>query len=253
MIIYFTGPDSYGRQQKLNWYLEKFREKHSALTVECFDLAVPEELSRLKDFATAQSLFDNFKFGVLENLAEAEPKEIEPILQLPLESRNLTIAVSAEKALPKEFKVLKGKSVIRHEFENSKPAELIAFVRSEANRRSVKMTPTLLENLTKNFQNDKWGLITEIEKLALGGSPEPFVGDHNFFALTGEIQKSGPAAYKLAALERLLSENEPAMIFNFIASRAGADLKTKMADLDVAIKSGKLEYEEALTDLAVNG
>ena len=75
MILYLYGPDAYQRREKLKWYLDKFKEKHSALTVESFDLSssakASEDLSKLKEFATAQSLFENSKFGILNNLSAA--------------------------------------------------------------------------------------------------------------------------------------------------------------------------------------
>ncbi len=251
MIIYLYGPDAYQRQEKLHWYAEKFKEKHSALTIEHFDLTETNGIHKLKDFATAQSLFDNFKFGVLNNIAEAEPKDIDGILRLSLDSKNLTLIVSVDKELPKTYKIFGEKEVIRHEFENPKPAALAALIRSEAAKRSLQLLPAALDTLLKTYGGDTWGLITELDKLALGGSPEPFIGEQNFFALANALQSDGPASYKLPALERLLMNNEPAMIFNFLASRADSDLKTKMADADVAIKSGKLEYEEALLSLAL--
>ncbi|TSC96136.1 MAG: hypothetical protein Athens101426_490 [Parcubacteria group bacterium Athens1014_26] len=61
-------------------------------------------------------------------------------------------------------------------------------------------------------------------------------------------------AERLAALEEFLSRSqEPAMIFNMIAvSPYGSPAwKQKMADYDVAIKSGKLEYEEVLTNMTI--
>lgn len=251
MIIYLYGPDSYRRQEKLNWYAGKFKEKHTALTIEHFDLMEKGEMSRVRDFATAQSLFDDFKFGVLHNIAEVEPKDIDGILRASLNSKSLTLVISVEKELLKPYKVFAEKEVIRHEFESVKPAEFISFVKLEAAKRGFKLPDAALETLMRNYHDNTWGLITELDKLALGASAEPFLGEQNFFSLATILQSEGPASYKLPALERLLIDNDSAAIFNFVASRANADLKTKMADWDVAIKSGKTEYDEALFALAL--
>lgn len=217
MIIYLHGPDSYQRHEKLQWYIGKFKEKHSALTVENFNLENKEDLDKLKSFATAQSLFDNFKFGILESIGEANAKDLQTIFKIASESKQITLAISVEKTLPKEYKVPTGGENKEHEFSGL----------------------------------DSWAKVTEEQKVALGGLPEKVVGVNNFFALATALQGASLISVKLPALERLLLDNDPAAIFNFVASRAGADLKTKMADYDAAIKSGKTDYPEALFALAL--
>src|SRR3989344_1639540 len=157
MIIYLHGPDAYKRQEKLNWYIGKFREKHSALTVEHFDLAETNGLHKLKDFATAQSLFDSFKFGVLENVSEANPKDLQQIFKLSGESKSLTLAISADKPLAKDFKIPTGGDNKVHEFAGP----------------------------------DSWSRVTELAKIALGGSPEFSTGKFDFFALMNVLQSEG--------------------------------------------------------------
>lgn len=248
MILYLYGHDSYRRQEKLNWYKEKFKEKHSALTIEKFDLAIPDDLSRLKDFSTAQSLFDNFKFGVLDNIAEIEPKELEGIFKLSIDSKNLTLVISVEKPLPKDFKVLNSKSVIKHEFKMLSSPAFLKFLKEEAVKRKMKISDSILAALAKTYQGDAWGSITELEKISLGGSATPFLEKENFFVLVSKLQRPDTPVKKLPVLEKLLRENEAAAVFNFLASRADSKQKKIMADYDAAIKSGKLEYEEALLD-----
>lgn len=249
MIIYLYGPDAYQRQEKLNWYLDKFKEKHSALTVESFDLEDEKELIKLKEFATAQSLFENSKFGILNNLSEAEPKELDGVFKISIDSKILTLAISSEKDLSKDFKILKNKEgVMVEEFKIPTGAALTNFIKKAAMERKIKLSPEHSLILAKNYQSDTWGLITELDKLAMGGSPEAAIEGQDFFGLISQMQRSGSAKYQLPILERLLQNNDAAMVFNFLASRASGNAKIKMADYDVAIKSGKLEYEEALLD-----
>ena len=47
------------------------------------------------------------------------------------------------------------------------------------------------------------------------------------------------------------SEKEAAYIFNSLAYIAKGKDIVRMADYDVAVKSGNLEYEEALTDFVI--
>jgi len=59
---------------------------------------------------------------------------------------------------------------------------------------------------------------------------------------------------RLSALELFLGDrgDDPARVFNSIAYRLGsAGEAEKFANYDVAIKSGKLEYEEILLEIAL--
>ena len=74
----------------------------------------------------------------------------------------------------------------------------------------------------------------------------------NIFSTINQMRNSKNIASRLSLLEELLSRSEdPAMIFNIMAVSPFADKawKEKIADYDVAVKSGKLEYDEALLDM----
>jgi len=248
MIIYLHGPDSYRRQEKLNWYLDEFRKKHSALTVERFDLEIPDEMARFKDFAAAQSLFADFKFGILGGVAEIHPKELEGSFKLATDSKALTLAISVDEKLPKEFKPLYGKGVIKEEFKEIPPGALADFIAEQAAARRLKISASDIKVLSQNYSGNAWAIITELDKLVLGGSTEPLRQQENFFALLNRISRGD-----LAALTRLLESEDSAKIFNMLASFAKAsEAKAKIADYDVAIKSGKLDYAEALISLALD-
>lgn len=252
MIIYLFGPDAYRRQEKLKWYSDRFKKKFSALTVDSFDLIEKEELNRLKSFSTAQSLFEDSKFGVLENVNEVEPKELENIFKLSMDSKTLTLVISIDKPLPKDYKLSGKEGIIMEEFSAPKVEEFYGFIKKEAARRDLKISSATISILAKNYSGDFYGAITELDKMALGNTSLESSQDFNFFALTSQLQRAGNIKNSLPALEKLLAQNEPAMLFNFLASRSNGVAKTRMADYDVAIKSGKLEYEEALLDLVVS-
>lgn len=251
MIIYLYGPDAYRRQEKLKWYTDQFKNKFSALTIDHFDLAEESEFDKLKSFSTAQSLFEDSKFGVLENVNEFKPKELENIFKLSIDSKTLTLVISTDKALPKDYKLSGKEGIIMEEFPAPKAEEFSSFIKKEAAKRNLKILPATLSILARNYSGDFYGVITELDKMALGGSLESSE-EVNFFILVTRLQKAGNVKQVLPALERLLMENDSAMLFNFLASRAYGAVKTKMADYDVAIKSGKLEYEEALLNLAIS-
>ncbi len=59
---------------------------------------------------------------------------------------------------------------------------------------------------------------------------------------------------KITALERLfIGQEEPVKIFNILASqnRLPIGLIQKLADYDAMVKSGRIDYEEVLLDLAL--
>src|SRR3989344_8595504 len=147
MLIYLYGPDAYRRQQKLKEITGKFTDKHGNSGLERFDLSVKGEIERLKDFTTTQSLFDSSKFGIVYEANEAEPKEVNALLKIADGSKSISLAVVAEKALPKTFKILSGEAVISQEFDNPAPAQLSALAKAEGQKRDFKLPDALLRGL----------------------------------------------------------------------------------------------------------
>ncbi|MDO8467013.1 MAG: hypothetical protein Q7S83_02620 [bacterium] len=250
MLIYLYGPDAYRRQQKLKEITEKFTDKHGNSGLERFDLSMKGEVERLKDFSTTQSLFDSSKFGIVYEADEAEPKEVNNLLKIADGSKTISLAVVADKALPKTFKILSGAEVISQEFDNLESAQVSAFAKAEAQRRDFKLSDSLLQGLIWKYAKDTWGLVNEIERLALGGNPETVLREQDFFSAISQLEYGKTASVKLPILERLMHSEDLPKIFNILAAMARN--KNKMADYDLAIKSGKLEYEEVLTDLALS-
>ena len=56
---------------------------------------------------------------------------------------------------------------------------------------------------------------------------------------------------RLSAMTKLLEREDAAKLFNVLASQVDVQDKNLMADYDVAIKSGRLEYEEVLTEFVL--
>jgi len=289
MLVYLYGSDSYRRRQKLNSIIAEYQKKHSALSHEHFYLDEEDAWERLKVFAGNQSLFDKTKLGAVHpvtprksrtsdrggmarqnqvieevpsfrtgsngvhNLEELENegKEIKEFLKSYLEDKNTTLVIIADKKL-KGFEFLLKPPAISQEFEPLKGAELMNFVKKEAETRGIKISLSHLSLLISAFAGDTWGIITELEKMSLGGKPEAQTKAPEFFPAIQTIKSRRlPIGARLSALAYLLENEEPAAVFNVTASIADPELKIKMADYDIMVKSGKLEYEEALTDLVL--
>ncbi|HEY4475349.1 MAG TPA: hypothetical protein VJB92_01325 [Candidatus Paceibacterota bacterium] len=252
MLICLYGSDSYRRSRKLNSIIKEYQEKHSTLSHDHFYLDQEKGFERLKNFTASQSLFDKAKLGIISGL-EDDSKETKEFFKSFLENKTVTLIVIADKKPPKPFEFLIKPPAIAQEFEILKGAELLNFIKKEAEARAVKLSPANLSLLTSAFIGDTWSIVTELEKIALGGQMEMQAKTPEFFPLIQTIKNRRlPFGARLSALAYLLENEEPAAVFNVTASIADPEMKIKMADYDVAVKSGKLEYEECLLDLVIS-
>jgi DNA polymerase III delta subunit len=252
MILYLYGPDSYRRREKLKIIAAKYQEKHSGLTIERFWLGQDGEgeSEKFKDFTTSQSLFSaGKKLGICHiDQQIVLSGDFPAILKSLRDDQNIVLIIDAEKALPKEYNFLLKKPVLSQSFEELKPAQLAAFIKSEAQKRNLKISSEAVGALIKMHGGNTWGMVTELEKMALGSHLEDIQEIPNFFVLLNRAKKGD-----LPALTWLLETEEPAMVFNILAAQAPPEMKPRLADYDAAVKSGKLDYEEALLDLAIRG
>jgi DNA polymerase III delta subunit len=285
MIIFLWGPDSYRRQQKTKELIVAYRQKHPNFDFKRFDLTEnPEDYLGLKDFLNQQSLFDNFKIVLVTGIFsakggpasgwEVEPKKIKPILKEQLTKENSALLISEEKMPSKEFDFLLEKPVWAQEFESLTAGKLTFFLRKETEKRNLNFTPEAKKYLIRwlaslsrersgQEQTDCWALINELDKIVLAGFPQPITGKHletlipfsfreKIFDLARVLAGCYPLKKKLITLERLLIQKEPAAyVFNLLGYQATGSLLLQLADYDWLIKSGGLDYEEALLELVL--
>ncbi len=267
MIIFLYGPDSYRRQKRLNKIIEEYKQKHSNLSCDYFDLENPEELFRLKEFSSQLLIFDNKKLAVLTNIYETDSKKLKEFFKPYLDSEDFTILISEENSPPPELNFLKKKAFSVEKFENLKGDKWRFFIQKEARERNIAFTPGALNFLAEAFQDDSWGLVNELNKLILAFiSPIDVkdlekIGDYHYespdiFGYINAVSRDWPLGQRIIALEKLfISQEEPVKIFNILASLKWLPTKLiqKLADYDIMVKSGKLDYEEVLLDLALSG
>ncbi len=268
MLIFLCGPDSYRRQKKLNKIVEEYRNKYSGLSYDCFDLENPEEFLELKEFASQQLIFDNKKLAFLKNIYEIDEKELVGFFKSYLNSEDLTILVSEENKPTEKLKFLLKKAFLVEEFENLKGEKWQFFIQKETNQRKLLLTPKAINFLAEAFKENSWGLINELDKLSLVSKRGPIdiedlrrISDYpyqslNIFTFANAVIENWPLPQKTRALEKLfMAQEEPVKIFNILASlkRLPTKLIQKLADYDVMVKSGKIDYEEVLLDLALSG
>jgi len=134
----------------------------------------------------------------------------------------------------------------------------LSWIIAEAKKLGVTLAPAATQFLAAVYAGNSWALATELEKL---GSFKKTVTREDLDAFDLEAApnywmllnglKSFDARVRLSTLEKLFAMNDaPAKIFNILASQ-WKEKTAQMAEFDFAVKSGKLEYEEALVDLVL--
>lgn len=255
MLFYLYGPDTYRRNLVLTeTILAAYRKKHSDLSVKEFSFEEEGALDALSAFLSAGSLFDTTKLAVITAPEEAEkPKKLADLLNEFADDKNKTIVVVADKKLTKEFNFLLEKPVKSQEFELLDKPHLLAFLKKEAERLGYgAMDAAALNALVQAYEKDTWSAVTELHGVAFGKKFEAPQVVPDFFPLIQGVKGGGAVGRQLGALHHLLEYHDAAMVFNMIASMADMSTKIQMADYDVAIKSGKMDYPEALLDLILS-
>ncbi len=255
MIIFLYGPDDYLRKQKIDELRAGYREKKTPVLEASFDLEEDSDFQKFHSFIQSPSLFHPFRLAVLANTFRFEDeKTLIGLLNSILEDNTLVCIISEEKAPRKALAFLTQKPVLSQQFKPFTGAELTEWVKDEAKKRGVSVSSGILSYLQLNYASNLWGIITELDALALEkkGAHET-LEDHDllhadFFGLIRMLRPGAPLPQLLPALEILLDRDDPAKIFNMLAALASPNEKPLYADYDIAVKSGKLDYDTALLD-----
>lgn len=275
MIIFLYGPDDYRRAQKKKEIIAEFEKKYSNLGVGLFDLSLPETADSLGEFLRSQSIFESKKLAIVENLfpvrksagdgdhgedptedAKGKNKGASILFKKYLDSKSATILIAESKKPTKEFSFLLKAPVLFQEFEALMGSAWESFIKTEAKKQGVDLSLSSVRFLAAVFQGDSWALATELQRLSsyqrtidITDLNELDIAP-NYWALMNGV-KSFDIRARLGALERLLGTSDHApKLFNILASQ-WREKTAQMATYDRAIKSGKLEYEEALVELVL--
>ena len=256
MFIFLYGPDDYRRLQKKHELVEDFKKKHPDLGPALFDLAADGTLDVLLEFIKNQSIFESAKLAILENAFEVDAEKLAKVLKPFAGEKNTTVLISEKEKPVKALAFLIAKPSLAQKFENLDGAEWLGFIQREAKRIGLALSASAAQFLGTVYQGNSWALVTELQKLStLAHSIDKKDLDEldlevapNYWALINGM-KSYDARTRLYALEKLFATNDPPpKIFNILAAQAG-EKTPRMAEYDLAVKSGKMDYEEALLDL----
>lgn len=255
MIIFLYGSDSYRRQKKQQWIIAEYCKKHSALTIERFDLEEEGAWERFEDCIKNQSLFDPCALAIIRGVSTiADHAHKVSWLQSLQDAPGIVVLIIADSPPVKALSFLLEKPTVCDAFKPLDGCALKAFVEAEAAARGAQVSAVALAELHALYRGDMWGLMTELDMLALSSNGQ-FSFSHfqlrrDFFNLA-KILAYGRKNEKLSALEELLLIGDLPKTFNMLAALVPGARKTQMADYDIAVKSGALDYEIALLDFAI--
>ena len=249
-----------------------------------------QEFLRLKEFCGTASIFGDKKMVVLEGVWDVEvrrgkkaedakkeeyvgiSKDFKNFLKSQIGQENVVI-ISGEKGAPGGYTFLKGKGVTTEKFEELEGAELKAFVKNEAKTLGVSLTDEALQFLTRFYGKNVWGLVTELQKVSsvryqVSGERKSeidlktlkragdYVETEKVFPFVQSLVYPGSTSQKLAMYEKMMVlREEPVKIFNILQSLnyVSKELLERLADYDIMVKSGKMEYDDVILDLIISG
>ncbi len=273
MVIYLYGADSYRRSKKLKELLEQNKKKQPNTDVLFVDfLEDPDAWKKAKDFLNQPSMFSESKTLVVYEsgeVSERGEKEWLKTVKEYLEEKKVFIIISDSWDKPrKAFMFLIELPVKAQEFAGLEGRTLDAFLRKEASVLGLRFESDAWTHFVKHIESatgKSWAGVHELQKIALARYNAPIskndvesIIEHmaqiDVFNSARELMGPGKIGKRIATLERLLAQGEDsARLFNLLAYNARGAHAVRLADLDIAIKSGQADYEEALLEFVLGG
>lgn len=268
MVIYLYGPDWYRRVGKFKELFTEYKKKHPAMDICSVDLEnKPEDWKSVRDFLNQPSMFVDAKIALVREASSVDEKAWIKILKSYAESPKTFILISDSCKKPvKAFGFLLDKLVVSQEFAILDGKMREAFLYKETKKLGLSFAADAWKFFV-GFASEGESVgagMAELEKLALAGLKQPislsdaksvikwFSRDEVFYITRGLVGYEDWRR-KVGMLERAFLQREAgAHVFNSLAYQVrGADA-ISLADYDVSIKSGGLEYEEALLAFILN-
>ena len=259
MLITLYGADSYRRLRKLKEIVDAYTLKQGNFSRERFPLVEKEDLDKLKGFLSGQSMFSPKKLVILDEPFEFEDtKALKELLKGHRDSKETTILISTTKKHPAAFKFIEEEPNKFEEFALLKGKDIISFIKKEADRWGVPLDVREITSIADSLGSDTWKIATELEQIALKGGKKvdtkQFALQAEYFPNLNSLKRGGSMGERLVALEKLIGDrgDDPGRVFNGLAYQLkNAEEAQMYADYDIAVKAGKLEYEEALLAIAL--
>jgi DNA polymerase III delta subunit len=258
MILSLIGPDDYRREKRRRFLVEEFRKKYGLHGVEKFIVSNKEGREKFHELVISPSLFSPKRLAVLEGAFEVEDKDFLSDLKRVSADPTMWVFVSERDKVPAIFKFITKPPATFEEFPFLESEGWKKFVFEEAKSRGVVFEPEAFRVFLRSYENDTWRMATELDRLSSKGGVIKTkdlnrLDGQAAFNLWGALTqlRGSILSQRLYTLEKIFMNQEPAAkIFNIMAAQAGGGT-ARFAEYDVAIKSGKLEYEEVLLDFVL--
>lgn len=261
MIILLYGEDSFRRKKKYNEIIAEFLLKNSNLGL--FEFEAIDILSFLESINN-RSIFSP---RILVGLKDIDLKDIDKdtknylnnILSKIVSDTEIIALISSINTTPPEWIINLSKK--HQEFSELPKEKLAFFILKESELRNVKLSEDDIKSLISTYNGDLWAIKSELDKLSSVSNFEDMIQkkeEFNYFELLNVFKFAKTREKKIISLEIMLCKlkEDPARIFNSLAYYPPKGINketwfTIMANYDIAVKSGKMDYEDALLDLAM--
>ncbi len=259
MTILLHGPDDYRRIERQQALVAQFAEKYGAIGQQSFDATDEDELRAFSEALRTTSLFSPRKFILLTNALEASNPVLKDAIARTAESKTLHCVFSDPAKTITKAQVFLTKPPIKLEpFPYLGGAAWAKFIAGIAEREGVTLSKELTNKLADIYDGNTWGLVTEIQTLALYAKPnkdthtsQPMTLQGSLWAQLGGL-RSPSRPHRLAQLERMIAAGEPAPKLFALLSYQSKIMLPEAAALDRRIKGGKLDYDDALLALVIS-
>lgn len=268
MIISLFGPDSYRRAEKTKELVAAYRTKHQTSDLLAVDLEdAPEDWMTARDFLRQPSMFVDSKLLVVRAAEAVQEKEWAAALHEAARARGTVVILTSDTDPAESFPSLDADGVKRQEFRELEGRLLEIFVAREAAARKIVLEPKAMNFFLAYLgasPSRSARAVSELERMVLAGFRAPVrraeLEKLIPWSAMGELYRDARTMceavdplVRLTALEALLTRGEAAAkFFNIAAYQARGAALEELARYDIAIKSGALEAEEALTNFAAD-
>ncbi len=267
MVIALFGADSYRRSEKAKELVAAYRAKYEHADLFSVDLEDDMEgWNSAKDFLRQPSMFVDSKVLLVREPASVTEKEWEEALRESVRAKGVVVLLSSKENPADAFPFLGEKGVERQEFAELEGRLLEVFVLREAKARGITFAPDALRFFLaylSSLELRSARASAELDRILLAKFAAPvtradmelltaWLPAEDIYRGLDSIHMGKSPGERLVALERLLGGYDAARIFNTLAYAVHGPSALALAAYDIAIKSGRLEYEEALVDFSMS-
>jgi len=267
VVFFLYGKDSFRRDRFLRELVAPYRAKYADWDLKTFDLEdKPEEWRAARDFLNQPSMFVASKVAIVKGGTAVDEKEWVKTLKNQIAAPKNFVFISETGSPPKKFNFLLEKPARFQEFKELTGADLAEFVESELKAHGVSFEPAAFRfflDYIDSAEEKSARAASEIEKISLLNLKQPISLEDlrnvvvwraaaRAWVLAREILREKNFKNRLGTLESLLFEEDAAYVFNSLGFQASGRAAAALADYDISIKSGGLEYEEALLSFVLD-